>query len=160
MKKLLLFLSAWLLLLSGPSLAASREDLAREMLRLTDTRQMMDQIIAQIQQLQAAQLEDLHIPEAERARVQEFQQLANQKIFAALSWEKLEPDYIQLFARFYTTEELEAIIAFCKSPAGQSMLKKQPLLMQESMLLAQQKLATILPEIEAMTEDFLHSLHR
>jgi len=63
-----------------------------------------------------------------------------------------------LFSTVYTVEELKAIVAFYKSPVGQSMLKKQPMLMQKSMQIAQSKIESLLPELKKMTEDFAASV--
>jgi hypothetical protein len=41
---------------------------------------------------------------------------------SALSWEKLKPIYVKLYADTYTEQEMDGIIAFYKSPAGEAML--------------------------------------
>jgi hypothetical protein len=75
-----------------------------------------------------------------------------------MSWKKMEPEFITLFSSVYTVEELKAIVAFYKSPAGQSMLRKQPILMKRSMEIAQSKIQGLLPELKKMTEDFAISV--
>ena len=147
-----------MIFLVAPAVAGQKEDLAKEMLNLSDMQKMIDQIVAQVQQMQTAQLKLLSIPEKDQEKVLQFQSKLTKKIFDAMSWDKMEAEYITLFSTVYTVEELKAIVAFYKSPVGQSMLKKQPLLMQKSMQIAQSKIESLLPELKKMTEDFAASV--
>jgi len=158
MKKSIILMITTMMFLVAPAVAGQKEDLAKEMLNLTDMQKMMDQIVAQVQQMQAAQLKVLNIPEKDQEKVLQFQSKVTKKIFDAMSWDKMEPEYITLFSTLYTVEELKAIVGFYKSPAGQSMLKKQPMLMQKSMQIAQSKIQSLLPELKKMTEDFAASV--
>jgi hypothetical protein len=158
MKRTIILMITVILFLAAPAAAGQKEDLAREMLNLTDMQKVMDQIVAQVQQMQASQLKSIDIPEGDKEKFLQFQNKCTKKIFDAMSWKKMEPEYITLFSSVYTVEELKAIVAFYKSPAGQSMLKKQPMLMQKSMQIAQSKIQDLLPEIRKMTEDFAASV--
>jgi len=77
-----------------------------------------------------------------------------------MSWEKMEPEYIKLFSEVYTEDELKAIVEFYKTPAGQSMLKKQPLLMQKSMVISQKQMQALMPEIQKMSQEFKDSIKK
>jgi len=158
MKKSIILMITTMMFLVAPAVAGQKEDLAKEMLNLTDMKKMMDQIVAQVQQMQAAQWKVLNMPEKDQEKVLQFQSKVTKKIFDAMSWDKMEPEYITLFSTLYTVEELKAIVGFYKSPAGQSMLKKQPMLMQKSMQIAQSKIQSLLPELKKMTEDFAASV--
>ncbi len=158
MKKSIILMIATMIFLVAPAVAGQKEDLAKEMLSLIDMHKMMDQMVAQVQQIQAAQLKGLNIPEKDQEKVLQFQSKVTKKIFDAMSWDKLEPEYITLFSTVYTVEELKAIVEFYKSPVGQSMLKKQPMLMQKTMQIAQSKIQSLLPELKKMTEDFAASV--
>ncbi|MEA3213535.1 MAG: uncharacterized protein QOE70_6592 [Chthoniobacter sp.] len=41
-------------------------------------------------------------------------------------WLKLKPEYVKAYADVFTEEELRALIAFYKSPTGQTFLDKTP----------------------------------
>jgi uncharacterized protein len=158
MKKSIILIITTMIFLVAPAVAGQKEDLAKEMLNLSDMQKMIDQIVAQVQQMQAAQLKLLSIPEKDQEKVLQFQSKLTKKIFDAMSWDKMEAEYITLFSTVYTVEELKAIVEFYKSPAGQSMLKKQPMLMQKTMQIAQSKIQSLLPELKKMTEDFSASV--
>ncbi len=158
MKKSIILMITTMIFLIAPAVAGQKEDLAKEMLNLSDMQKMIDQIVAQVQQMQTAQLKLLSIPEKDQEKVLQFQSKLTKKIFDAMSWDKMEAEYITLFSTVYTVEELKAIVEFYKSPAGQSMLKKQPMLMQKTMQIAQSKIQSLLPELKKMTEDFSASV--
>src|SRR5581483_12494837 len=67
-----------------------------------------------------------------------------------LSPEKLREMYIAIYTDVFTEEELRAIIDFYKTPAGQALVDKQPLVMQKSMALMQEKMGAIMPKIQAI----------
>lgn len=140
--------------------AGTKEDLSKEMLQLVDMQKNMDSMVGQIQKMQSMQMKQMNIPAEDQEKMAEFQKKLTEKIFDAMKWEKMEPDFIKLFSEVYTEDELKAIVAFYKTPAGQSMLKKQPLLMQKSMEISQKNLMDVMPEIQKMTEEFKDSLKK
>jgi hypothetical protein len=71
-----------------------------------------------------------------------------------LSWEKLKPDVVKLYADAYTEQELDAIIAFYKSPVGQSVIAKQADLQTKTSAIAQQRMAAVYPELQKLLKDF------
>ena len=158
MKKIIILIVSTLIFLYVPAVAGQKEDLAKELLNLTDMQKMLDQIVVQIQQMQDSQLKLLDIPKKDQEKFKQFKNKLMKKIFDTMNWEKMETEYIKLYSSTYTIEELKAILEFYKSPAGQSMLKKQPLLMQKVMELAQTQTQNLLPEIKKMTGEFVASI--
>ncbi len=70
-----------------------------------------------------------------------------------LSPEKMREMVISIYSEVYTDEEIRAIINFYKTPAGQALITKQPLVMQKTMAWMQQKMGEIMPRIQAAVED-------
>jgi hypothetical protein len=58
-----------------------------------------------------------------------------------------------LYADTYTEQEMDGIIAFYKSPAGEAMLAKTPAIMAKANELVQQQMATVMPEIQKLIKD-------
>ncbi|MCB0335744.1 MAG: DUF2059 domain-containing protein [Bdellovibrionales bacterium] len=69
------------------------------------------------------------------------------KMKSLMSWEKLEPEFTQLYQETFTEEEVKGMLDFYATPAGQAMLNKMPLLMQKTMAMTQKM---ILPFIQDM----------
>jgi hypothetical protein len=72
---------------------------------------------------------------------------------SALSWEKFKPIYVKLYADTYTEPEMDGVIAFYKSPAGEAMLAKTPAITTKAIELAHQQMATVMPEIQKLIKD-------
>ncbi len=65
----------------------------------------------------------------------------------------MKPEYVRLYDEVYSDEELNGILAFYKSPAGQAFLNKMPLLMTKSMEIAQRRMAAVMPELQRITKE-------
>jgi len=69
-----------------------------------------------------------------------------------LSWDELQPLYRDLYAQTFDADEVQAMIDFYASPAGQSMAQKMPVLMQNAMQAVQAKLIPFLQELQRELE--------
>lgn len=124
-RRLVVTCSLVLVLAAGIAVPAaeetSREDaLARELLELTGGGDMaVEMMRSMIDSLPAAQ------PGLSREVLEE--------VIAELDPGELEDLVVPVYARHFTADEMEAAIAFYRTPAGQSMLRKMPLVMQETM---------------------------
>jgi hypothetical protein len=70
-----------------------------------------------------------------------------------LSPEKMREMVVSIYSDVYTDEELRSIIDFYKTPAGQALITKQPLVMQKTMAWMQQKMGQMMPKIQAAVEE-------
>jgi len=59
-------------------------------------------------------------------------------------------EYAKIYAEVLSPEEVKGLIDFYKSPTGQTFLDKQPLLMQKSMAMSQQKMIELMPRLQEM----------
>jgi hypothetical protein len=64
------------------------------------------------------------------------------------SWEKMKPMFIDIYAEVFTAKELNDVITFYESPAGQKFVVKQPELMRVTMQKMQALMAEIMPELQ------------
>jgi len=64
-----------------------------------------------------------------------------------LNWKTLEPQYVKLYTDTFSQQEIDGLIAFYSSPAGQAYLAKMPLLMQHSVQLMQAQMQDMMPKI-------------
>jgi len=69
-----------------------------------------------------------------------------------LSWDELQPLYRELYAQTFDADEVQAMIDFYTSPAGQSMVQKMPLLMHNAMQAVQARLLPFLQELQRRLE--------
>lgn len=118
-----------LLIAAASALAAeqpSREEaLARELLEVVGGKEMGAQMIRQmVESLVVSQ------PQVSRELWEEF--------LAEVDPAEMEELVVPVYVEHLTAEEMEAAIAFYRSPMGQSILRKMPQVMAESMRLGQQ----------------------
>lgn len=132
---------------------ASKNAKIEEMLTLTNASQMMGQVFAQMKGMATAQLSKMDIPPDKRQVADELQQKILQLVQDSLSWEKLKPKMVEIYASTFTEEEIDGILNFYKSPAGQAMLQKMPQLMQRSMTMTQQMAQEIMPQVEKLLQE-------
>lgn len=64
------------------------------------------------------------------------------------SWAKLKPIYLKIYKDVYDANEVQAQIDFYSSATGQSILKKGPIVAQESMKILNQQMAGTLQSSE------------
>ncbi len=137
----------------------AKEKMVEEMLELSGTPDTLKQVCEEIMRMQANAInQQASIPAEQKEKVRAFQKKVMAKVVDFISWEKMKNDYIKLYADVYTEEELKALIEFLKSPAGQKMVKKNPQLMQKTMVLMQQKMQQLIPELEKMGNDFAEEM--
>ncbi len=72
-----------------------------------------------------------------------------------MSWDKIKPAMTKLYADNFTEEELTAALTFYKSPAGQAMLTKLPVVMAGSMNIAQQQMGDLKPEVGRIVQEVM-----
>ena len=75
-----------------------------------------------------------------------------------MSWDKMEPMYIDLYRQTFTQKEVNDILAFYRTPSGQSMIEKMPVLMTRVMQTAQSMVATLMPQLQKINRDTVSAL--
>jgi hypothetical protein len=156
MKSIVITLAAGMILLWSPASAladdASKNAKIEEMMQLTHVDRMLTQMLPQMQSVVKAQMAQADLTPEQRQQAEAMQQKMMALIAERLSWEKAKPAYIKIYADTFTEGEIDGILAFYKSPAGQAMLDKMPQLMQKSMEVGQQLMGDVMPEITQMME--------
>ena len=158
MKRLsFLLIFAFCLPLTAHADEASKRAKVHEMLDLLHVdrlmAQVMDSAMRQVTTI-TNQMLGKNLNDEQKASLEDFQKQIFETVNAHVGWKAMEPDYVDLYAQTYTEDELDAIIAFYKTPAGMSMIAKTPELSQKSMTLVQQKMVSLQPQIQQMVEDF------
>jgi uncharacterized protein len=131
----------------------SKEEYAKEIIALTDVGKILDQVMAQIKQMQGQLMAQAGIPESEKEKAMALQDKLQALMVEAFDMKKIEPQFIDIFTSVYTIEELKAMSDFYKTPEGKSMIEKQPQVAQKSVQIAQNIVQGLLPEIQKLVEE-------
>jgi hypothetical protein len=112
---------------------------------------MIKQVFDQMKGMTSAQLDKTDMSADARKSAEDVQ--ARVMVLVEERMGKLQAMLVQVYADTYTEEEVEGILAFYNSPAGQAMLQKMPQLMQRSMAASQQLMGDLMPEIQKIAKE-------
>lgn len=95
---------------------------------------------------------------AATAALSDFQKKLTATLEPQISYEALKPDYIRIFSEQFTEEQIDAMLAFYKSPAGKALIEKLPLVEQQVGQVLQKRVQELQPQVKQMFDDFQKSL--
>lgn len=145
---------------AAPAFAAPPTDAQIDRLfAALDMPKLVDQIVAQMDQGAAIGAERAIGPDPTpdaRAKMQRLLDRQHDALRAMLTWDKLSPVYRRIYARAFTAEEVDAMIAFYGSDTGRSILAKLP----QAMQLATDEMRPMIEEtVDRMQRDLERELH-
>jgi hypothetical protein len=133
---------------------------AQEMIVLLHTDRMVKQVSTNFMKQLSTAAEKVIGPNAtgeKKAQLADFEKKFAQMIDAQVGWDVLEPALTDYYQRAFTEEELDAIVAFYKTPAGSALVEKMPDVNAQATRLLQSKMAAVQPQMKQMYEDFQKS---
>lgn len=140
---------------------ASRHAKAAQLVELLHTDRIVQQVSAnvlkQVSDVAESALGASPTPE-NKAQLAGFEKKVSQLIDSQLGWKQMQPAFIDLYARNFTDAELDAIVAFYKTPAGIALLSKMPEIDAQANQLAQSGMAALQPQMAQLYDDFRKSL--
>ncbi|HET9329084.1 MAG TPA: DUF2059 domain-containing protein, partial [Steroidobacteraceae bacterium] len=69
-----------------------------------------------------------------------------------------EPMMISVYQKTFTQKEVEGMKAFYRTPTGQSVIAKMPMVMQQTMQTMQGRMADTIPKIQEIQKDLAAQL--
>jgi uncharacterized protein len=137
--------------------APPSDESINELLELSKAGKLMDSVWAQMDSMMKANLQQVTKGKQLNADEQAILDRQQNKMMALikgdLSWDKMKDMFIETYRETFTQEDIDGLIAFYKSPAGQSFVNKQPELMKRTMTLMQQRMVPMIQEIQKMTQE-------
>jgi hypothetical protein len=142
---------------SVPAADRPTDDSVRQLLQIQKAQNVLEQVSKQMdatftaminQQLQnkALSAEDQQRVEAGRTRLKAF----TSKL---LNWETMEPMYLKIYEDSFSQSEIDSMIAFYSSPAGQAVVAKLPLVAQNTLSAMQQQIKSLMPQAQQIAKD-------
>jgi uncharacterized protein len=144
-----------LLLSAGvtPALDEIERTMVEEIMRVTKVEQQMATTMDQMKKMVADQVQTLDLPESAKEHAVRAQKRMFDLVAEEMSWKQVKDEFIAMYVKVFTQEELAGLLTFYRSPAGQAMINKMPALMQEVMAFTQSRMQALMPRIQAMVED-------
>lgn len=150
------YLLAALLLLSAPFANATPPSDAQvdRLLAVMRAQKTVEAIVPQVQASQQDMIQRMTAGQtltAEQQRqLDSIMFKSNAQMLSMLSWNKMQPLYRDIYRQTFSAEDMEAMIDFYGSPAGQNLLDKMPQLMQNTMTAMQ---TLMVPMLQQMQKD-------
>jgi hypothetical protein len=91
--------------------------------------------------------------EERRAYLESFSRKVGQIMREEMNWNTLKPMFMRIYGDSFTQEELVGVLDFYKTPAGQAMINKMPLVMQKSMAEMQQRMGPMMQRISVAAKE-------
>lgn len=129
---------------------ASKESV-KELLKITKSEQFLGQMSQQINTMMHSSIEKItqgrKLTTKQELAVVNYTQELGKIMQEELTWAKLEPEMIKIYAEEFSQEEIDGMIKFYKTPVGQSTIDKMPIVMQKSMQVGYKQMDAITPKI-------------
>ena len=135
------------------------ESSIKELLAVTQTQKLLDGMRAQFDGLMNNSIQQALNGKTPTDKQQQAINKMRKRMVAVmqgeLEWSKMEPMYIRLYKESFTEEEVAGMLSFYKSPAGQAVIYKMPVLMQKTMLEVQKMVSGMTPKMQKIEEEFV-----
>lgn len=152
---------AAVLLLCTATLPCAADEVSKaksteELLALMNADKMVDQMFEQMQTMIRSQLSSMPAPAGKetqaKAMAADIQTQMFDLIRKRMSWDRMKPEYMRMYAETFSEDEINGMVAFYRSPAGRATLEKLPLVMSKTMAIVQPMMKELTPEIQRITE--------
>lgn len=124
---------------------------------LTKQKNLMDGVWVQIDKMMQttmrAQLQGHDITPSQQAIIDDMRSQMLTLFSDQLKWEKFEPKVVDIYQKTFSQNEVDGMIAFYASPAGQAVVSKLPLAMQNTMSVVQANMTELMPKLQAIEKD-------
>lgn len=141
---------------------ASKQAKVRDLFATMHMDHMLDQMMHSIQeevQTMAQQTAGAQQMTPEQKKLtQDFMDKSMKVVNDSVGWTALEPEYVKLYAATYSEGEIDGILAFYKSAAGQAMLAKTPELSAGGMQIVRSRMGDFQPKIQALQQEYMKQL--
>lgn len=77
-----------------------------------------------------------------------------------MGWEKLEPEFIRIYQATLTQSEVEGMVNFYKSEAGQALIAKMPAIMEQTMALVMQRMQSMRPRMQKLQAETVAKMEK
>lgn len=129
----------------------------KQLLEVAQAHKLIDSVMAQMDNLMQQTIAQATKGQEISAKVQKDIDQRRGEVIAMmkelLDWKKLEPMYVRIYQKTFSQQEVDGMIAFYKTPAGQAVMSKMPLAMQNTIDEMQASMAPVMQKMQKMQQD-------
>ena len=129
----------------------------KELLELSQAKKLIDSVMTQMDGLMTQTIQQAtqgqEVPPKVQKDINKRQAEVVGLMKELLDWKKLEPMYLRVYQKTFSQQEVDGMIAFYKTPAGQAVIAKMPAVMQNTMDEMQQMMGPVMQKMQRMQQD-------
>lgn len=143
---------------------AASEASIRQLLAVTETRALLDRSAEQMEGVVgdavAAALKDRPLQPPQRKILDDAMRQIVAVLRDELRWDRLEPMFLEIYRRTFTQAEVDGLLEFYATPAGQALVRKMPVVQDYSMQLMQAQMQSAMPRLQEIQRKLMTDLAR
>lgn len=156
-KHLLLLLTFFIAPVFNANAAVPSEQSIKQLLTVTDSRKLVDRMTGEMEGMMKGAMQQAlkgqTISPKQQKIIDDMQSKTLAVLKQELNWDVLEPMYLKIYAESFTQEEIDGILAFYATPAGQALIQKMPSVMQKSTEEMQKRMASLMQKLQKIQQD-------
>ena len=129
----------------------------KQLLEVAQARKLVDSVMAQMDNLMLQSIAQATQGQKIPPKVQKDIDQRRGEMIAMmkelLDWTKLEPLYVRVYQKTFSQQEVDGMIAFYKTPAGQAVIAKMPAVLQNTIEEMQGMMAPVMQKMQKMQQD-------
>lgn len=129
----------------------------KQLLEVAQAHKLIDSVMAQMENLMqqtiAQATKGQPIPPKIQKDIDQRRAALVAMMKELLDWKKLEPMYVRIYQKTFTQQEVDGMIAFYKTPAGQAVISKMPSAMQNTVDEMQAMMGPVMQKMQQMQQD-------
>ncbi len=142
--------------------ARPSEKSIQELMRVTNAQKMLDDMMVQVDVIMKSAmqqaLKDQDITAKQQEQIDEMLGKLTTVFREEMTWETLEPLFLKVYGDSFTQQELDGMLAFYRTPVGQAVIKKMPLVVKNTMTEMQKRMGPLLEKLMAVENEALEKL--
>jgi hypothetical protein len=131
----------------------SKRESVEELFVLINAESLIDTIYSQMDQMFQGMGQQLGVKPSEQELFDKFMSKVASLVKAEMTWDKMKEPMIKIYLKHYSEKEIQDQIAFYKSDSGQSIIRKQPAVATDSMVLRQEAIKNLMPKLRKIAEE-------
>ena len=146
--------------LAARAVDASLHAKAEEMMALAHADRMSQQVIDTLLQQTtdlATQQSGGSLTAENKATLADFQKKLLGVLEPQIGWDAMKPALADLYAKSFTEDQMDSIIAFYKSPGGAALMEKMPGINQQANEILRTRIVALQPQVRQMFSDLQKS---
>jgi uncharacterized protein len=137
--------------------APASEASIKQLLEVSHAHQLLDSMMGQVDGMMknamAQATQGQKVDPATRQEIDKFEADMMTEMKGVLDWNKLEPMYVRIYQKSFSQQEIDGLVGFYKTPAGQALINKMPAVFQNTMAELQQMMQPMMQHLQQKQQE-------